>query len=80
MKQEIEHNYKQIKLDVVQIIEREMERIKTIPAYSILYSNHNQTSNKMIIKTEDFINPLFLHHKPFNGRKNLLYNPPYQLK
>ncbi|MDV4042962.1 conjugal transfer protein TraG [Elizabethkingia anophelis] len=31
MKQEIEHNYKQIKLDVVQIIEREMERIKNDP-------------------------------------------------
>ncbi|WP_291115920.1 conjugal transfer protein MobC [Empedobacter sp. UBA7248] len=31
MKQEIESNYKQIKLDVIQIVEREMERIKNDP-------------------------------------------------
>lgn len=31
MKQKIESNYKQIKLDVVNIVENEMERIKSDP-------------------------------------------------
>lgn len=31
MKQEIESNYKQIKLDILQIVEAEMERIKNDP-------------------------------------------------
>ena len=31
MKQEIESNYKQIKMDIVQIIEMELERIKNDP-------------------------------------------------
>jgi len=31
MKQEIESNYKQIKMDVVSIVENEMERIKNDP-------------------------------------------------
>jgi hypothetical protein len=31
MKQEIENNYKQIKQDIVQIVEKELERIKNDP-------------------------------------------------
>ncbi len=44
MKQEIEANYKQIKLDVIQIVETEMERIKNDPSLQhLVLSESNNT-------------------------------------
>ena len=42
MKQEIEANYKQVKLDVVQIVENEMERIKNDPDLKHWYSKSDK--------------------------------------
>jgi len=39
MKQVIEANYRQVKVDVVQIVESEMERIKNAPSLQHLIQN-----------------------------------------
>lgn len=42
MKQQIESNYRQIKQDIVQIIEKELERIKNDPDLQHLCSRSNR--------------------------------------
>ena len=66
MKQEIESNYKQIKLDVVNIVEREMECIKNDPDLQHLVQ---QNKNKGLLKS-----PLFLHFKQETADTAYQYN------
>jgi hypothetical protein len=47
MKQEIEANYRQIKLDIIQVIKTELERIKNDPDLQHLVQKDNtKKSNK----------------------------------